>query len=105
MIKNFRLLDSVAILQPVSSTRLTLVEPEYESVSSLPVGLVGTIVEIYDTGKECPYLVEFAKKGRSLSIFTLECEFCKLLPVVIYLDNAPHYRAMISILLALPSTE
>lgn len=44
-------------------------------------------------------------KGRSLSSFTLECEFCKLLPVVIYLDNAPHYRAMISILSALPSTE
>jgi hypothetical protein len=60
MIKNFRLLDSVAILKPVSNTRLTLVEPEYASVSSLPVGLVGTIVEVYDTGKECQYLVEFA---------------------------------------------
>ena len=60
MIKNFRLLDSVVILQPVSNTRLTLVEPEYASVSSLPVGLVGTIVEVYDTGKECQYLVEFA---------------------------------------------
>ncbi len=35
-------------------------EPEYASVSSLPVGLVGTIVEVYDTGKECQYLVEFA---------------------------------------------
>ncbi len=60
MIKNFRLLDSVAILKPVSNTRLTLVEPEYESVSNLPVGLVGTIVEVYDTEKECQYLVEFA---------------------------------------------
>ncbi|NJK66532.1 MAG: DUF4926 domain-containing protein [Microcoleus sp. SU_5_3] len=60
MIKNFRLLDSVAILKPISNTRLTLVEPEYESVSNLPVGLVGTIVEVYDTGKECQYLVEFA---------------------------------------------
>jgi Domain of unknown function (DUF4926) len=60
MIKNFKLLDSVAILKPVSNTRLTLVEPEYASVSSLPVGLVGTIVEVYDTGKECQYLVEFA---------------------------------------------
>ncbi|MEZ2225093.1 DUF4926 domain-containing protein [Microcoleus sp.] len=60
MIKNFRLLDSVAILKPISNTRLTLVEPEYESVSSLPVGLVGTIVEVYDTGKECQYLVEFS---------------------------------------------
>ncbi len=60
MIKNFRLLDSVAILKPVSNTRLTLVEPEYESVSNLPIGLVGTIVEVYDTGRECQYLVEFA---------------------------------------------
>ncbi|MEG4997614.1 DUF4926 domain-containing protein [Microcoleus sp. B4-D4] len=60
MIKNFRILDSVAILKPVLNTRLTLVEPEYKSVSSLPVGLVGTIVEVYDTGRECQYLVEFA---------------------------------------------
>ncbi|MEG3954032.1 hypothetical protein [Microcoleus sp. herbarium2] len=34
--------------------------PEYASISSLPVGLVGTIVEVYDTGKECQYLAEFA---------------------------------------------
>jgi hypothetical protein len=60
MIKHFKLLDSVAILKPVSHTRLTLVEPEYGSISSLPVGLVGTIVEVYDTGNECQYLVEFA---------------------------------------------
>ncbi|MGL5060812.1 MAG: DUF4926 domain-containing protein [Microcoleus sp.] len=26
----------------------------------MPAGLVGTIVEVYDTGKECQYLVEFA---------------------------------------------
>jgi len=60
MIKYFKLWDSVAILKPVSNTRLTLVEPEYDSISSLPVGLVGTIVEVYDTGNECQYLVEFA---------------------------------------------
>lgn len=60
MIKHFRVLDSVAILKPISNTRLALVEPEYASISSLPVGLVGTIVEVYDTGKECQYLVEFA---------------------------------------------
>ena len=60
MTKHLKLLDSVAILKPVSNTRLTLVEPEYESVSSLPEGLVGTIVEVYNTGKECQYLVEFA---------------------------------------------
>ncbi|MEG4107461.1 DUF4926 domain-containing protein [Microcoleus sp. S13_C5] len=60
MIKHFRVLDSVAILKPISNTRLALVEPEYASISSLPVGLVGTIVEVYDTEKECQYLVEFA---------------------------------------------
>jgi hypothetical protein len=60
MIKHFRVLDSVAILKPISNTRLALVEPEYASISSLPVGLVGTIVEVYDTGKKCQYLVEFA---------------------------------------------
>ncbi|WP_333302675.1 hypothetical protein [Microcoleus sp. K4-C2] len=46
-------MDSVAILKPISITRLALVEPEYASISSLPVGLVGTIIEVYDTGKEC----------------------------------------------------
>jgi hypothetical protein len=57
---NFKILDSVAILKPITKTRLTLVEPEYASVESLPPGLVGTIVEVYDTGKERQYLVEFA---------------------------------------------
>ncbi|MDF0553770.1 DUF4926 domain-containing protein [Kamptonema sp. UHCC 0994] len=60
MINQFKLLDSVAILKPVLNTRLTLVEPEYASISSLPVGLVGTIVEVYDTGNDYQYLVEFA---------------------------------------------
>jgi hypothetical protein len=60
MIKNFRLLDSVAIIKPISNTRLALLEPEYASISSLPVGLVGTIIELYDTGNESQYLVEFA---------------------------------------------
>jgi len=60
MIENFKLLDSVAILKPISNTRLALVRPEYASISSLPVGLVETLIEVYDTGKECQYLVEFA---------------------------------------------
>lgn len=58
--KNFKLLDAVAILNPVSNTRLTLVDLEHGSISSLPAGLVGTIVEVYDTGEECQYLVEFS---------------------------------------------
>jgi len=75
MIKNLKLLDSVAILKPVSNTRLTLVEPEYASISSLPVGLVGTIVEVYDTGKECQYLVEFAdSKGIEYAMAILKAD-------------------------------
>jgi hypothetical protein len=54
-------LDSVAILKPILNTQLALVSPEYASISSSPVGLVGTIIEVYDTGKECQYLVEFAE--------------------------------------------
>ena len=60
-IENFILLDSVAILKPISNTRLALVRLEYASISSLPFGLVGTIIEVYDTGKECQYLVECAE--------------------------------------------
>ena len=53
-------MDSVAILKPISNTRLALLQPEYASISSLPLGLVGTIIEVYDTGNECQYLVELA---------------------------------------------
>lgn len=75
MIKNFRLLDSVAILKPISNTRLALVRPEYASISSLPVGLVGTIVEVYDTEKECQYLVEFAdSQGIEYAMAMLKAE-------------------------------
>ncbi|MEG4211502.1 DUF4926 domain-containing protein [Microcoleus sp. S13_B4] len=75
MIKNFRLLDSVAIFKPISNTRLALVEPEYASISSLPVGLVGTIVEVYDTGKECQYLVEFAdSQGKEYAMAMLKAD-------------------------------
>ncbi|WP_445243751.1 DUF4926 domain-containing protein [Microcoleus sp. MON1_C5] len=50
-------------------------EPEYASISSLPVGLVGTIVEVYDTGKECQYLVEFAdSQGIEYAIAMLKAD-------------------------------
>ncbi|MEG4217804.1 DUF4926 domain-containing protein [Microcoleus sp. Pol14C6] len=75
MIKHFIVLDSVAILKPISNTRLALVEPEYASISSLPVGLVGTIVEVYETGKECQYLVEFAdSQGSEYAIAMLKAD-------------------------------
>jgi Domain of unknown function (DUF4926) len=75
MNNNFKFLDSVAILKPISKARLTLVEPEYESISSLPVGLVGTIVEVYDTGKECQYLVEFSdNQGAEYAMAVLKAD-------------------------------
>jgi Domain of unknown function (DUF4926) len=58
--KKLQLLDTIAILKPVSIERLTMLEPEYRSISSLPSGQVGTIVEIYDDREESQYLVEFA---------------------------------------------
>ena len=53
-------LDPVAILKTIPAERLTLLESEYESVSFLPSGLVGTIVEIRQKDDENYYLVEFA---------------------------------------------
>ena len=58
--KNVQLLDTIAILNPISIDRLTLLEPEYRSISSLPRGQVGTIVEVYNNEEESQYLVEFA---------------------------------------------
>jgi Domain of unknown function (DUF4926) len=55
---NFNLLDTVATLKPISGGRLTLVEVEHQSLSILPVGQVGTVVEVYPI--ENRYLVEFA---------------------------------------------
>lgn len=36
-----------------------LVEPEYQSIQQLPIGQVGTIVEVYEA-EEPRYLIEFA---------------------------------------------
>ncbi|MBE9060095.1 DUF4926 domain-containing protein [cf. Phormidesmis sp. LEGE 11477] len=52
--------------------RLTLVEPEYQSISCLPTGQVGTIVAIYE-GESPQYLVEFADlQGREYAMAVLE---------------------------------
>ena len=58
--KDIKLLDTVAILNPVPIERLTLVEPGYLSLQYLPDGLVGTVVEVYEGSEERHYLVEFA---------------------------------------------
>ena len=58
--KTPQLLDTIAILKPISVDRLSLMETEYDFNSALPVGLVGTIVDIHQDNQEVDYLVEFA---------------------------------------------
>lgn len=70
----FKLLNTVATLQPIPAERLMLVEPEYQSVASLPIGQVGTIVETYSTDSP-HYLVEFADlQGREYAMAVLRAE-------------------------------
>lgn len=73
--KNIQLFDTVALLNPISAQRLTLVEPEYTSINSLPVGLVGTVVEAYKNENEPKYLVEFAdNQGREYAMAILNAD-------------------------------
>lgn len=54
-----KLFDTIANIKPIPVQRLTLVEPEYQGIQDLPIGQVGTIVEIFE--EESPhYLIEFA---------------------------------------------
>ena len=53
-----KLLDTVAILLPLSRDRLLQVESEVIPVDSFPIGLIGTVVETYDDPQS--YLVEFS---------------------------------------------
>ncbi|MEL7357522.1 MAG: DUF4926 domain-containing protein [Cyanobacteria bacterium J06560_6] len=65
-------LDTIANINPIPIERLTLVEPEYQSISYLPTGQVGTIVEIYE-GETPQYLVEFADlQGREYAMALLQ---------------------------------
>ncbi|NMF63507.1 DUF4926 domain-containing protein [Brasilonema octagenarum UFV-E1] len=78
--KKFKLLDTVALLNPVSIERLSLVEPDYTSIKSLPSGQVGTIVEVYEEAEEYHYLVEFADtQGREYAMATLKADELLLL--------------------------
>lgn len=64
-------LDMVANLSPISRDRLTLVEPEFEGIQQLPVGQVGTVLEVYE-GESLCYLVEFAdREGREYAMAIL----------------------------------
>lgn len=70
--ENLAVLDTIANLKPIARERLTLVEPEYESIEQLPVGQVGTILEVY-AGELPRYLVEFADlQGREYAVAVLE---------------------------------
>jgi hypothetical protein len=66
-----KLFDPIATLKPIPTDRLTLLELEYQDIQNLPVGQVGTIVEIYET--ESPhYLIEFADlQGREYAMAIL----------------------------------
>lgn len=71
--EKIQLLDTVAIINPVPIERLTLVEPDYTSIQSLPSGQVGTVVEVYEETEDCQYLVEFADtQGHEYAMATLK---------------------------------
>lgn len=53
-----KLLDTVAILTALSADRLILSEDIDELIQELPLGLLGTIVEVYP--QEPHYLIEFS---------------------------------------------
>lgn len=72
--KKLKLLDTVATLYPVPIERLTLLEPDYTFIESLPSGQVGTIVEVYEE-EEYHYLVEFADtQGCEYAMATLRAD-------------------------------
>jgi hypothetical protein len=65
-------LDTIANVKPIARDRLTLVEPEYQSIQQLPIGQVGTILEVYP-GESPRYLVEFADlQGREYAMAMLQ---------------------------------
>ncbi len=73
--KKLKIVDTVAILKPISIEHLTLVEPKYTSIQSLPIGQVGTIVEVYEEAEETNYLVEFADlQGHEYAMATLKAD-------------------------------
>lgn len=55
---NPKLLDTVAILTALSTDRLIINEDDRPYTRELPLGLLGTIVEVY--AQEPNYLIEFS---------------------------------------------
>jgi Domain of unknown function (DUF4926) len=84
---NLKTLDTIANLVPIDSDRLTLVEPEYQSIQQLPVGQVGTILETYPGDPLC-YLVEFAdSQGREYAMAVLQANEMLVLNYELSLAN------------------
>jgi hypothetical protein len=70
----YKLFDTIANLKPIAVDRLTLVQPEHQSIRSLPIGQIGTIVEVYEA-KQPHYLVEFAdSQGREYAMAVLKAD-------------------------------
>ena len=69
------LFDTVATLKAISGDRLILAEPSYASISNLPPGQVGTVVERYEVEDQAQYLVEFADlQGREYFMAVLKAD-------------------------------
>jgi hypothetical protein len=67
-----KLLDTIALVANIPYDCLSLVEPSDRPIENLPIGLVGTIVHIYDTTPS-KYLIEFSdSQGREEAMATLD---------------------------------
>jgi hypothetical protein len=71
-----KLLDTIALVINVPNDRLSLVEPTDRPLEQLPIGLVGTIVHIYEQDSAPnKYLVEFSDaEGREEAMATLDSQ-------------------------------
>jgi hypothetical protein len=71
-----KLLDTIALVINLPHDRLSLVEPTDRPLEQLPIGLVGTIVHIYEQDPApSKYLVEFSDaEGREEAMATLDGE-------------------------------
>jgi Domain of unknown function (DUF4926) len=69
-----KLLDTVALVADIYHDRLSLVEQTDRALERLPIGLVGTIVHIYEEDVvPSRYLVEFSdSEGREEAMATLD---------------------------------
>jgi hypothetical protein len=69
-----KLLDTIALVVNIPHDRLSLVEPTDRFLELLPIGLVGTIVHIYEQDSvPSQYLVEFSDaEGREEAMATLD---------------------------------